>query len=68
MTLAKTANEHPEHRFTNLYSLRYWDYWIRCAANAVLPRSGSLTTGVDEKDRDYFKQNYGCNRRNNASV
>ena len=29
MTLAKTAQENPHHRFTNLYSLMHWDYWIQ---------------------------------------
>ena len=32
MTLAMTARDNPEHRFTNLYSLMHWDYWIECAA------------------------------------
>jgi hypothetical protein len=31
MTLANTAQENPNHRFINLYSLTHWDYWIRCA-------------------------------------
>ena len=30
MTLANTAQENPNHRFINLYSLMHWDYWIRC--------------------------------------
>ena len=34
-TLAEAA-ANPEHRFTNLYSLMHWDYWIRCAADTVL--------------------------------
>lgn len=58
MTLAKTASENPNHRFTNLYSLMHWDYWIRCAADAVLARPGSHTAGVDGKTRDYFKESY----------
>ncbi len=29
MTLANTAQENPNHRFTNLYSLMHWDYWIQ---------------------------------------
>jgi len=36
----------------------HWDYWIKCAANAVLSRRGSNTAGVDGKSRDYFKKNY----------
>jgi hypothetical protein len=28
MKLAITAQENPTHRFTNLYSLMHWDYWI----------------------------------------
>jgi RNA-directed DNA polymerase len=58
MNLAVTARENPEHRFTNLYSLMHWDYWIRCAADAVLSRPGSSTAGVDSKTRDAFKQDY----------
>jgi RNA-directed DNA polymerase len=58
MTLATTAQQQPEHRFTNLYSLLHWDYWIRCAADAVLARPGSTTAGVDGTTRDAFKANY----------
>jgi group II intron reverse transcriptase/maturase len=58
MTLAKTAQGNPNHRFTNLYSLMHWDYWLRCAADAVLARPGSLSAGVDGKTRDYFKSTY----------
>ncbi len=58
MQLAKTATENPQHRFTNLYSLMHWDYWIRSAADAVLARPGSNTAGVDGKTRDYFKDTY----------
>jgi RNA-directed DNA polymerase len=57
-TLATTAQENPEHRFTNLYGLMHWDYWIRCATDAVLARPGSMTSGVDGKARDYFKNHY----------
>ena len=57
-TLAITAHDQPEHRFTNLYSLMHWDYWIRCAADNVLARPGSSTAGVDGKTRDKFKANY----------
>lgn len=58
MTLAQTAVSNPAHRFTNLYSLMHWDYWIRCAADKVLARPGSSTAGVDGKTRDYFKNTY----------
>jgi Reverse transcriptase (RNA-dependent DNA polymerase) len=57
-TLAKTAHENPAHRFPNLYSLMHWDYWIRCAADAVLARPGSSTTGIDGQTRFYFKDRY----------
>ena len=30
-TLAEAAQENPEHRCSNLYSLLHWDYWIRTA-------------------------------------
>lgn len=58
MKLAMTAQEDPEHRFTNLYSLMHWDYWIDCAAQAVLGRPGSSTAGIDGTTRDKFKENY----------
>ena len=58
MKLAITAQENPEHRFTNLYSLMHWDHWIRCAADAVLARPGSSTAGVDGRTRDAFKTKY----------
>lgn len=57
-TLAKTASENPDRRFTNLYSLMHWDCWIRCAVDTVIARKGSQTAGVDGKSRDYFKENY----------
>jgi RNA-directed DNA polymerase len=58
MKLAITAQENPEHRFTNLYSLMHWDYWIDGAAQAVLARPGSSTAGIDGTTRDRFKANY----------
>jgi RNA-directed DNA polymerase len=57
-TLAEAAQTNPEHRFTNLYSLMHWDYWIRTAMDTVLARPGSTTAGVDGKARDYFKDHY----------
>ena len=57
-TLAEAARANPEHRFTNLYSLMHWDYWIRTAMDTVLARPGSSTVGVDGKARDYFKDHY----------
>jgi RNA-directed DNA polymerase len=57
-TLAEAAQADPEHRFTNLYSLMHWDYWIRTAMDTVLARPGSTTAGVDGKARDYFKDHY----------
>src|SRR5712692_6163649 len=58
LTLANTAQANPTHRFTNLYSLMHWDIWIRCAADAVLARSGSSTAGVDGMTRFHFKEHY----------
>lgn len=57
-TLARTAQEQPDHQFTNLYSLMHWDYWLDCAAHKVLARPGSSTAGVDGKTRDAFKDEY----------
>lgn len=58
MFLAKTASEHPDHRFTNLYSLLHWDYWMHMSAERVLARPGSQTDGVDGKTRDAFRKDY----------
>jgi RNA-directed DNA polymerase len=58
MTLAKSAQSDPTSRFANLYSLMHWDYWMRCAADAVLARPESSTAVVDGKTRDYFKAHY----------
>lgn len=58
MALATMARDNPAHRFTNLYSLMHWDYWIDCAAQAVLSRPGSHTAGVDGVTRHKFKQGY----------
>jgi RNA-directed DNA polymerase len=57
-SLALVAQKDPKYRFNNLYSLMHWDYWIRCAAEAVLARPGSSTAGVDGTTRDNFKKNY----------
>lgn len=57
-SLALAAKENPGHRFTNLYSLMHWDYWIRKAAQTVLARPGSSTAGIDGTTRDNFKKNY----------
>ena len=56
--LAKTASEHPDHRFTNLYDLLHWDYWMHISAERVLARPGSQTDGVDGETRDAFKTDY----------
>ena len=56
--LAKTASEHPDHRFTNLYDLLHWDYWMHISAERVLVRPGSQTDGVDGTTRDAFKADY----------
>ena len=56
--LAKTASEHPDHRFTNLYGLLHWDYWMHISAERVLARPGSQTDGVDKQTRTAFKADY----------
>ncbi len=56
--LAKNAVEHPEHRFSNLYTLMHWEYWIVQAAQAVLKRPGSDTAGVDGQTKQAFKKVY----------
>ena len=56
--LAKTASEHPDHRFTNLYDLLHWDYWMHISAERVLARPGSQTDGVDKVTRAAFKEDY----------
>ena len=49
--LARTASEHPDHRFTNLYDLLHWDYWMHTSAERVLARPGSQTDGVNGQTR-----------------
>ena len=56
--LAMTASEHPDHRFTNLYDLLHWDYWMHISAERVLARPGSQTDGVDNVTRATFKKDY----------
>jgi RNA-directed DNA polymerase len=56
--LAQTASNNPDHRFTHLYDLMHWRYWIEEAAAKVLARPGSSTAGVDGKTRDSFKNSY----------
>ena len=56
--LATKACSDPSYRFSNLYELLHWEYWIRCAADVVLSRPGSYAAGVDGKARDYFLNHY----------
>ena len=56
--LARTASEHPAHRFTNLYDLLHWDNWMHISAERVLARPGSQTDGVDRVTRKAFKEDY----------
>jgi RNA-directed DNA polymerase len=56
-TLAERAQADPGYRFTHLYDLMHWGYWIRSAADTVLARPGSQTAGVDGDTRKYFKAN-----------
>ena len=56
--LARTASEHPDHRFINLYDLLHWDYWMHISAEMVLARPGSQTDGVDSVTRIAFKKDY----------
>jgi RNA-directed DNA polymerase len=56
--LAKNAVNHPEHRFSNLYPLMHWEYWMRQAAEIVLKRPGSDTAGVDGQTKTAFKRIY----------
>ena len=56
--MARTASEHPDHRFTNLYDLLHWDYWMHISAERVLARPGSQTDGVDNVTRAAFKKDY----------
>ena len=56
--LGKDGSEHPEHRFSNLYDLLHWDYWMHISAERVLARPGSQTDGVDGQTRLAFKPDY----------
>ncbi len=60
--LAARAENHPKHKFTNLYSLMHWQVWIDTAARNVLARKGSNTAGVDAQTRANFKRKYETNR------
>ena len=52
MKLAIAAQENPEHRFTNLYSLMHWDYWIELCS----PSSPGTTRKLNSRDR---RHNHG---------
>src|SRR5437764_1634448 len=56
--LAKTAVKNPEHRFSNLYTLMHWEYWITQAAETVLERPGSDTAGIDGQTKNAFRETY----------
>ncbi len=60
--LARTAKEHPDHRFANLYDLLHWDDWMHISAERVLARPGSQTDGVDNVTRAAFKKDYESQR------
>ena len=45
-TLAEAAQANPDHRFTNLYSLMHWDYWIRTAMDTTLSPCRNRWCGV----------------------
>lgn len=58
MNIAKKAVNHPDMRFTNLYSLLHWSDWMSEAAKSVLARPGGMTAGVDGATRESFNKSF----------
>jgi len=48
------AEEKPEHRFGDLYSLLCNEVWLRVAAHATLRNKGSETAGIDGRTKSNF--------------
>jgi hypothetical protein len=56
--LSLTAQEKPEHKFGDLYSLLCNEVWLRVAAHNTLQNSGSTTAGIDGMTKANFLGNF----------
>jgi len=56
--LSLTAQEKPEHKFGDLYSLLCNEVWLRVAAHNTLQNSGSNTAGIDGMTKANFLGNF----------
>src|SRR5215510_4881687 len=59
--LSLTAQEKPEHRFGDLYSLLCNDTWLRVATHATLRNKGSGTAGIDGMTKSNFLGDFDGN-------
>ena len=56
--LSLTAQEKPEHKFGELYSLLCNEVWLRVAAQETLKNKGSKTAGIDGMTKSHFLGNF----------
>ena len=56
--LSLTAQEKPEHKFRDLYSLLCNEVWLRVAAHDTLQNAGSNTAGIDGMTKANFLGNF----------
>src|SRR5437870_10031676 len=56
--LSLTAQEKPEHKFGELYSLLCNEVWLRVAAQETLKNKGSKTAGIDGMTQSNFLGNF----------
>jgi RNA-directed DNA polymerase len=56
--LSLTAQEKPEHKFGDLYSLLCNEVWLRVAAHETLENKGSNTAGIDGITKSNFLGNF----------
>jgi len=56
--LSLTAQEKPEHKFGELYSLLCNEVWLRVAAQETLKNKGSKTAGIDGMTKSNFLGNF----------
>src|SRR6266850_2843536 len=56
--LSLTAQEKPEHKFGDLYSLLCNEVWLRVAAHDTLQNTGSNTAGIDGMTKANFLGNF----------
>src|SRR5262249_5060690 len=59
--LSLMAQERPEHKFGDLYSLLCNEVWLRVAAHATLRNAGSRTAGIDSMTKSKFLGDFDGN-------